>query len=331
MKKKLVTMILAVTVAVSVLAGCSKGDVPAVSENLEESDEEPVEEPTEEPVAEPEPEPEPECIHEWTEATFVAPKTCTLCGETEGERRQSYFEEHGMEVPNGPVSCTVDGVITSPDNPEKFQKVVDSVWEQIDCYIEPAEEEGYQLVHLEMTGTIPYYYDAAENRDYLEGWIDFGVYDWYTGQRIPYSDIQGDGSFEIASILEVDGASYEVSYILDVQWEQDDWVYDDAGNGSSNMKGIQSHVFKVPEGYDGLVFAVIPQREYRDPDTETVQGMEEVEYAHLDETDQDYIEGIKYFRINQQEDSAIMSGENAVSGATSDSASDAAVDDDSRE
>lgn len=25
------------------------------------------------------------CEHEWTEATYTEPKTCTKCGETEGE------------------------------------------------------------------------------------------------------------------------------------------------------------------------------------------------------------------------------------------------------
>lgn len=32
-----------------------------------------------------EPNKEPECVHEWEEATLTAPRTCALCGQTDGE------------------------------------------------------------------------------------------------------------------------------------------------------------------------------------------------------------------------------------------------------
>lgn len=342
MKKKLVTVILAVAMSASLLAGCGTKAEPVVSESVEETAE------TSEGTAE-------ECAHEWVdatcqepkhcskcgetegtpldhvwaEATFAAPKTCTLCGETEGERTQSYFEEHGAEVPDAPVSCTVDGVIYNRDNPETYQKVADSVWEQTGYNTEPAEEEGYQLVHLELHRTMPLYYDVQKDVWYTSTDWSAGVYDWYTGRMLPVRDMKDDDAFAFATTLEIDGARYDVSYTVDVQWEQDDWVYDETGNGSSVFKGIFSYVFKVPEGYDGLVYGAIPMREHMEIDTETVKG-EEAEYATLDETDEDYTEGIKFFRINRSDDSAIMTGANAASGTVAGGISDGAVVDDSR-
>lgn len=344
MKKKILTLILAAAMSASLLAGCGTKAEPVVSESVEgteatsesteaECDHEWIDATCKEPkhcskCGETEGTP---LDHEWAEATFAAPKTCTLCGETEGERTQSYFEEHGVDVPDAPVSCTVDAVIYNPDNPEKFQRVVDCVWEQTDCYTEPAEEDGYQLVHLELTVTTQLYYDAVENGDYYRNRVNAGVYDWYTGRHLPMRDMEDDDAFEYTTTLEIDGTSYDVSYTEGVLWEQDDWVYDDTGNGSSNLIGIVSYTFKVPEGYDGLVFAAAPAREYEEFDTERVKGVEEATYANLDEADEDYVEGIKYFRINRSDDSAIMTGANAASGAVSGDTSDGAVIDDGRE
>lgn len=342
MRRKLVTVILAAAMSVSLLAGCgnsagtennsnTEGETESAeaSESTEaECEHEWVDATCQEPkhcskCGETEGTP---LDHEWAEATFAAPKTCTLCGETEGERTQSYFEEHGVEVPDAPVSCTVDGLIHNRDNPEEFQKVVDTTWEQTECYIEPAEEDGYQLIHLELVKTLQVYYDAQQGINYTTIQDQVGVYDWYTGREFPGRDMEGDDSFDYATTLEIDGASYDVSYAHDNgRVEQGDWVYDDAGNGLSDIKVIFSYVFKVPDGYDGLVFAAIPKREYQKLDTETVVGVEEARYAVLD------YEGTKFFRINRSDDSAIMTGANAASGAVSGDTSDGAVIDDGRE
>lgn len=344
-KKKIWTLVLAAAVSASLLAGCGAKAEPVISESVEGNEEtsESTEAECEHDWVEATCQEPKHCSkcgetegtkldHAWTEATFAAPKTCTLCGETEGERTQSYFEEHGVEVPDAPVSCTVDAVIYNPDNPEKFQRVVDCVWEQTDCYTEPADEDGYQLVHLEMVNTTQLYYDVAEGGDYYRNWLSLAVYDWYTGRMLPARNMKDDDASEYIISLEIGGDSYDVSYTKDLQWEQDDWVHDDAGNGSSNLKGISSYVFKVPEGYDGLVFAAIPKREYTEDseDTETVSGVEEAEYAPMDENDEYYVEGIKYFRINRSDDSAIMTGANAASSASAGSTSDGAVVDESR-
>lgn len=347
MRRKLVTVILAAAMSASLLAGCGNSAGTGNNSNTEGETE----------SAEASEDAEAECEHEWVdatcqepkhcskcgqtegaaldhvwaEATFAAPKTCTLCGETEGEREQSYFEEHGVEVPDAPVSCTVDGLIYNRDNPHDNQKVVDSVWEQTDCYTEPAEEEGYQLVHLELIRTIRLEYDVQQNINYTSSLWSAGVYDWYTGRMFPVCDVEGEDAFEYATTVEIDGVGYDVSYDMDVQWaDVDDWAYDDVGNGIKHFRATFNYVFKVPEGYDGLVYAVVPIREYEELDTETVKGVEEAEYVSLDETDEDYIEGCKYFRINRSEDSAIMTGANAASGAASGDTSDGAVIDDSR-
>lgn len=301
MKKKILTLVLAVT-TVTMLAGCGKAQETAGG-NAEETVQ------TQETVGDSAVETEPECVHEWVEATYAAPKTCKLCGETEGEPKQSYFDEHGVNVPDGPVDCTVDYIYYNEEDPETYCRVGDAVFTQTDCYAEPADEEGYQNVHLTLTVTLQpgAYGDAAEGVKYSRVTYGNGIYDWYTGRELPIRDMSGDDAQEYAVTLDIDGVSYEVSYSAEVSWEQGEAVYDDAGNVTVSMTATKEYVFQIPEGYDGLVYAALPRREYTERDAETVHGLDEAEYVDLDPTDEEteedkkLVEDQRFFRINRTE------------------------------
>lgn len=47
------------------------------------------------------------CKHEWVDATCEAPKTCTLCGETEGEVLSHSWQNATCETPKTCTSCGV--------------------------------------------------------------------------------------------------------------------------------------------------------------------------------------------------------------------------------
>lgn len=343
MKRKVLTYVLAAAMSASLLAGCGAKAEPVISESVEGNEE------TSEST-------EAECAHEWVdatckepkhcskcgetegttldhvwaEATFAAPKTCTLCGETEGERTQSYFEEHGVEVPDAPVSCTVDVLNHNGDNPEEYQMATDGTWEQIDCYTEPAKE-GYQSVHLELCVTSLNHYYAAQDIYYDCSRNEIYLFDWYTGRMFPSHDMsENSDEFDYNTTLEIDGLSYDVSYTKEMQWEFGDFTYADNGDATKPVKCYCTLTCKVPDEYDGLVFAAVPDREYSEMNTETFVGDDEAIYAPLSESDEGYDEGIKYFRINRSDDSAIMTGANAPSSASSGSTSDGAVVDESR-
>ena len=317
MKKKFLTLILAAAVSASMLAGCGNSAERASSDSVATDTVENAE------VAD---NTETDCEHEWldatceepkhcskcgetdgaalghtlTEATFKEAAVCTVCGKTEGEPRQSYFEEHGENVPDAPVACTVNALIFNYDNPEEYQMTTDAVWEQLECYSEPAEEDEYQLIHLELCLSMQNYYDAAQNITYNGTRFNLGIYDWYTGRKLPSRNMSGDDAFDYGITLDIDGISYAVSYTTEGQWEFDDWVFDDNGDARSNVRGCVTYTFKVPDGYDGLVFAAAPKNEYTgDVDTETVSGTteEDARYA-FDEGH--YTDGTKFFRINKE-------------------------------
>lgn len=59
-----------------------------------------------EPEPEQEPEPEPECNHVWKDADCITPKTCTVCGATDGEALGHTWKDADCITPK---TCTVCG------------------------------------------------------------------------------------------------------------------------------------------------------------------------------------------------------------------------------
>lgn len=316
MKKKILTLILIVTVSVSVLAGCGNTAETVSSSNVATGETE---------TAEVTDNTDAECEHEWveatceeakhcskcgetegaalghtmTEATYKEAAVCTVCGETEGEAKQSYFDEHGVEVADAPVACTVDVLNYNYDNPEKYHMTTDGTWEQIDCYSEPAEEDGYQLIHLGLCVSSQTHYYAAQDIYYNASGNKSLIYDWYTGHMLPDRQMINNDVFDYSITLVVDGISYDVSYTKEIQWEFGDFVLADNGDATASANCYCAYTFKVPDGYDGLVFAAIPRNEYTEPDAETVSETDENDAIYAFDENH-YTEGTKFFRINKE-------------------------------
>ncbi len=290
MRKKVINMAIMAVASVPLLMACGNTAEPAANNAVISTA---VVENT--PTEVPQEETESVCAHEWKEATFSEPKTCTVCGETEGEPKQTYFEEHGALVKDAPVDCTVDMVICDRYHPEQ-QMVTDDTWQQLDCYSEPAEEDGYLLVHLELLGTYQCYYDSAKNIEYGAGNLMMNCYDWYTGRQFPFKDLEGDDAAEYTTMIDVDGVSYDVSYTMDAKWEFGDWIADASGDQYMDCFDYLTYIFKIPEGYDGLVFAAIPYPEYHEEDWDYENTDEGEKYAFDDE----YVEGTVFFRFNKE-------------------------------
>ena len=98
--KRIVTCILTLAMSVLLLVGCGSAAGTAEPEHTKAPKQ------TAEPTPEPTPEP---CAHDWVDATCAAPKTCSKCGETEGD----VSEEHTMSAAThqSPAVCTVCGLV----------------------------------------------------------------------------------------------------------------------------------------------------------------------------------------------------------------------------
>ena len=79
---------------------------PGCMVEITEVEPEPEQEPEQEPEPEPEPEQEPECKHVWKDADCTTPKTCTVCGATDGEALGHIWKDADCITPK---TCAVCG------------------------------------------------------------------------------------------------------------------------------------------------------------------------------------------------------------------------------
>ena len=73
------------------------------------------------------------CKHEWNEATCTAPKTCNLCGETEGEvLAHNYGDWVDLDVENEERTCSVCDFyeVQAVDRKEKIISLLEGHWEE---------------------------------------------------------------------------------------------------------------------------------------------------------------------------------------------------------
>ena len=100
--------------------GCMVEITEVEPEPEQEPEQEP--EPESEPEPEPEPEQEPECKHVWKDADCTTPKTCTVCGATDGEALGHIWKDADCITPK---TCAVCGVTDG--------EALGHIWKDADC------------------------------------------------------------------------------------------------------------------------------------------------------------------------------------------------------
>lgn len=239
--KKIAVLILSLCLALS-LAACG-GDTNTPSPSGAQSA--PPENSQTEPPASSESEPsEPECEHDWTEANYQAPKTCTLCGETEGSPLTPAFEENGYTI-NMDVGTAYDYTTLCYDNPSVSTtgkvtitdyKVIESdetheakegyEWRVFNAYVEFGDDNALEYGRM---------FRAVET-DYYSG----EFYDFYTNTEF-YAESDDD-----VFTINYNGETSECmarSEKLESGWKESVDVYS------------FEHSVLVPVGYDGYVIA----------------------------------------------------------------------------
>lgn len=233
----------------------------------------------------PEPTPEP-CEHVWIEATLAAPKTCEICGATEGTPLIPYFEEMGYETQTL-QGHTATGLAYAIEDYSQYKETIFGISPSAVTRT-PAEDEGYEIISFSITATATATYDAASNLNFTTVVFHNGLHDYYTGMSYGGKDMASDGAYDIGSDIEFGGVTYDVSYSKSNEWVWGDWQWLDDGNAQVGVTCTQVYTFKVPEGYDGIVYST---------DVSEVQTEEEL-FGESESEGGDLVDGTsQYFRV----------------------------------
>lgn len=262
---------------------------------------------------------EPLCAHQWSEATFTAPSTCQLCGEIQGEPKQSFFQEHGLNAdiaydwtletvnelgePTTVSSCTfeLEGLLNSLtlDRTEPAMgEVTFGGW-----HVRPPRqgsgsrtvdygvEEGYQEIrfnlHIERYGK-----KCADGTVLDQCDFNYGLYDYYTGQWLHPAYAPHGGEDQVVYELEIDGVTYTIEYSN--TFESVTYKSETLEDGSTLVHAYltEEYKIKVPFEYDGLVLGFMPYRDNRG-----TNRTEDGEFVTVLSEEASFEEGT-YFRLN---------------------------------
>ena len=266
MKTKIVTMFLATLAAAMMLAGCGKNDAApkaeseAVTENADTAEAEPAAEnadtveaeavsekaDTAEEAAEEEATEEAVCEHEWVDADFWNAKTCSICGETDGEpvkamRADEPFAEADVETDMTMIITDNNGN-TLGTNTAKVWFTNYKIFDSDDTH---DAKDGYEWRSAEMHIAIGddteferFNYDVAElcGADYYED-----------------SDYKDDGT----EIIIFNGEEYSIAEpnINELEVKRNTSIpefadkYGWSGEGASYY--VMQYEYQVPKGFDG--------------------------------------------------------------------------------
>lgn len=212
--------------------------------------------------------------HEWADATYTEPKTCALCGLTEGEPLpEPYFVKNNIAFEQ-PQELDLPYAFVFTDKESTKQMDIDGAWieaETAHCAFgeitsKPSEQEGYieVTVPYEVTFAAELYTDTSKyDGGFKFRWstpgLDLG--DCYTGLTVPldvYTLNEGDA--ENVKEFEWDGRAYSIAATLGHDSEDgwSDWKTEDGNiyHCTYSAKAKQVFTITIPSDYDGAVLYI---------------------------------------------------------------------------
>ena len=183
-----------------------------------------------------------------------------------GDIVTDYFTANGLTVQEIPEEFEVNALVFKTENPqEQHPQAAKFV---PNCVVMEGED-GYNTVLLDLAVTIPCGMENGENVS-----LSSGVYDLYTGRRLPTKSLNGTGGYDYSTTIEVDGVSYELFYS-----KENNWQWTTTEDGEDAQLCLQSWEIKVPKGYDGLVYAAV------DIISDDLDWIDSVEEEEIDESE----------------------------------------------
>ena len=226
--------------------------------------------------------------HTWAEATCAQPKTCTECGETEGETLEHTWQEASCAQPRTCTGCgetegeTLPHTLTEPDYQQAAVCTVcgAAVGEPLQADLEKyglACVEGWDTPYpyttqcsldhtVTTTGTVTFsghrVFTSDDTHEALDGyeWHVFTITYVYNDENAvrygAHSSCVPTDYYDVAGAVASDGAVvhfYGLEYTKcssDIEYVQSGW----AGDDLICQFQCTAH---CPAGYDGLVIAAI--------------------------------------------------------------------------
>ena len=188
--------------------------------------------------------------HIWVDANYQAPKTCSVCGETEGGALLADFEAHGLPINITQLDTEYDYLTSSANDPElkTWGKLSITDYRVFDGDEKHPALEGYEWhtvsVKIRFDDNVALYkgmsfHDSIENYYDIEGWDATQTY------------LEEENMIRYGCT--VNGTDYTQCLYKRDNTEWSGWI-DNPETGISECSVTFDQYIRIPVGYDGVVF-----------------------------------------------------------------------------
>lgn len=247
--KKLALIMAVLTASMLTACGSEKPVAEAPVEVVEEQKEVVEEQPE---VVEEVVEEEAKCEHDFIEANYQEPKTCSICGETEGEKLEAYKEKeasNSKHVLSEDAGKVIDMEVVCRNDSSKTSVL--KVWmenvNRFDSDEKHQAQEGYEWISADV-----YWACGDDNSAYGVGIGN--VYDDYYIEN----DFEGDTYTANWHGEDFDKCKQEEEEIV---YERGKDLSDKFGWSDCTLCGIR-HFFLIPKDYDGVTVGLADYNAY---------------------------------------------------------------------
>lgn len=188
--------------------------------------------------------------HTWVDANHQAPKTCSVCGKTEGAALRADFRIHGLPINITELGTEYDYLTSSANDPElkTWGKLSITDYRVFDGDEKHPALEGYEWhtvsVKIRFDDNVALYkgmsfHDSIENYYDIEGWDATQTY------------LEEENMIRYGCT--VNGTDYTQCLYKRDNTEWSGWI-DNPETGISECSVTFDQYIRIPVGYDGVVF-----------------------------------------------------------------------------
>lgn len=236
--------------------------------------------------------------HSWEEATCTQPKTCSKCGETEGEplghswKEATYWEPEVCTVCNAtqgqPVENYFDanhiiyktGLSDTKTMAIEYNKVIDDYISDVaevtftNYSVERSAKSGYVKIRFEMNHEL--HFEIPRSWNYAGCAVSIGCFcDLYSGECAAGGDLVDDE----ASRSELEVSYKGKNYTIYMSIEQGEAERQYSPGNPSILDDYITHIITIemPREYDGLIYVLGSATEYEAPSFGSLSGRYEAD------------------------------------------------------
>lgn len=198
--------------------------------------------------------------HSWKEATYWEPEVCTVCNATQGQPLENYFDANHIIYKTG-LSDTKTMAIEYNEESGNYVTGVAKVT-FTNYRVEKSSKPGYVKISFELNQEM--HVEVPRSWGGAYSVVSVGMFcDLYSGECAAGGDLVDDEASR--SELEVSYKGKNYTIYMSIEQGETEWQYNPGNPPTLDDYIPHTITIEMPREYDGLIYVLGSETEYREP------------------------------------------------------------------